>query len=259
MLKRPSVQCRRVRYRLRLWRHSYLPLQFLSKFYNRRTDSYGGSFENRARFWVETLEAVKAVVGHEAALRRASRWIRSTAPMASKPLDDGFNFIELVDSKGLVDLWDLNVGDIAEWGEDAGPSRFYKAGHQRNWTDAAKRITKVPVLGVSRETSPTTWRRASSKAGSISRLCSPFDRRSVHAQEDRRGPCTRTSANASAATSASRVGKSAARRMICTQNATANEEYRRGWHPEKFAKTKSTARFSSLAPARGHGVRPRAR
>ena len=33
--------------------HSYLPLQFLSKFYNKRTDKYGGSFENRARFWLE--------------------------------------------------------------------------------------------------------------------------------------------------------------------------------------------------------------
>ena len=27
--------------------------------------------------------------------------------------------------------------------------------------------------------------------------------------------------------------------MICTQNATANEEYRRGWHPEIFTKTAS--------------------
>jgi len=27
--------------------------------------------------------------------------------------------------------------------------------------------------------------------------------------------------------------------MICTQNATAGEEYRRGWHPEKFRKTGS--------------------
>ena len=57
-------------------------------------------------------------------------------------------------ARASLDLWDLNIGDIAEWGEDAGPSRFYKAGHQRNWTDAAKRAAKVPVLGVSRETSP---------------------------------------------------------------------------------------------------------
>src|SRR5262249_55640708 len=27
--------------------------------------------------------------------------------------------------------------------------------------------------------------------------------------------------------------------LYCTQNATAGEEYRRGWHPEKFAKTKN--------------------
>ena len=27
--------------------------------------------------------------------------------------------------------------------------------------------------------------------------------------------------------------------MICTQNATAGEEYRRSWHPEKFEKSKS--------------------
>ena len=39
--------------------HSYLPLQFLSPFYNKRTDGYGGSLKDRARFWIETLEAVR--------------------------------------------------------------------------------------------------------------------------------------------------------------------------------------------------------
>ena len=32
--------------------HSYLPQQFLTPYYNKRTDEYGGSFENRARFCV---------------------------------------------------------------------------------------------------------------------------------------------------------------------------------------------------------------
>ncbi|MDE3208698.1 MAG: dimethylamine dehydrogenase, partial [Pseudomonadota bacterium] len=39
--------------------HSYLPLQFLSPYYNKRKDKYGGSLQNRARFWLETLEKVR--------------------------------------------------------------------------------------------------------------------------------------------------------------------------------------------------------
>src|SRR5258708_36705905 len=48
--------------------HSYLPLQFLSPYYNKRTDKYGGSFENRARFWNETLEQKKTAGGLECAI-----------------------------------------------------------------------------------------------------------------------------------------------------------------------------------------------
>ena len=39
--------------------HSYLPAQFLSPFANRRDDEYGGSLRNRARFWLEVIEAVR--------------------------------------------------------------------------------------------------------------------------------------------------------------------------------------------------------
>ena len=41
--------------------HGYLAHEFLSPLSNRRTDSYGGSFENRIRFLVETTRAVRAV------------------------------------------------------------------------------------------------------------------------------------------------------------------------------------------------------
>src|SRR5438105_11411637 len=42
--------------------HGYLISQFLNSFENRRADEYGGSLENRARFGLEVLRAVKAAV-----------------------------------------------------------------------------------------------------------------------------------------------------------------------------------------------------
>lgn len=41
--------------------HGYLAHQFLSPLSNQRTDRYGGSFENRTRFGLETARAVRAV------------------------------------------------------------------------------------------------------------------------------------------------------------------------------------------------------
>ncbi len=41
--------------------HGYLAQNFLSPWSNQRTDEYGGSAENRARFMLETLQAVRAV------------------------------------------------------------------------------------------------------------------------------------------------------------------------------------------------------
>lgn len=45
--------------------HTYLFSQFLSPYYNRRKDEYGGAIENRSRIICETLEAVRKEVGPE--------------------------------------------------------------------------------------------------------------------------------------------------------------------------------------------------
>ena len=90
--------------------HSYLLTQFLSPFYNKRTDEYGGSLENRARIWLETLEVVREAVGDDCADRRAHR--RRPRPPGSS-VDEALEFVRLADH--LVDLWDVNVGSIAEW------------------------------------------------------------------------------------------------------------------------------------------------
>lgn len=45
--------------------HGFLLSQFLSPAYNRRTDAYGGSIENRSRFLLEVYQAVRKAVGRE--------------------------------------------------------------------------------------------------------------------------------------------------------------------------------------------------
>ena len=43
--------------------HGYLPWQFLSPFYNHRTDRWGGSYENRLRFSLEAMRRIRKRIG----------------------------------------------------------------------------------------------------------------------------------------------------------------------------------------------------
>jgi len=52
--------------------HGYLISQFHAPFENRRTDEYGGSLENRARFGLEVMRAVKTAVGAMPVIYRLS-------------------------------------------------------------------------------------------------------------------------------------------------------------------------------------------
>ena len=42
--------------------HGWLLNQFLSPYFNKRTDEYGGSLENRCRLAIEVLKSVRAAV-----------------------------------------------------------------------------------------------------------------------------------------------------------------------------------------------------
>jgi len=45
--------------------HGYLLSQFLSPWFNRRSDNYGGTIDNRVRIHVETIRAVRQAVGRD--------------------------------------------------------------------------------------------------------------------------------------------------------------------------------------------------
>ena len=217
--------------------HSYLPQQFLTPYYNKRTDEYGGSLENRARFWRETIEKVKEAVGDDTAIA-----VRLSTDMfigeAGTQLErDAVPFAQMVDH--LVDVWDINVSGIAEWGEDATPSRFYESGRALPWQRRIKEVVTKPVLGVGRWTNPDRMVEAI-KSGALDiiatcrpSIADPFLPKKI---EEGRLDDIRECIGCNICISRWEIGGPP---VICTQNATAGEEYRRGWHPEKFEPAKN--------------------
>ena len=180
---------------------------------------------------------MKKAVGDNCAI--ATRFAIDTlyGPDGVEVGEDGLKFVELVTKEGLVDLWDINVGDIAEWGEDAGPSRFYKANHQAPWVKDVKSVANVPVLGVGRVTSPDDMvaiiqsGQADIIGAARPSISDPFLPNKI---DEGRLEDIRECIGCNMCISRWEIGGPP---MICTQNATAMEEYRRGWHPEKFDKT----------------------
>jgi len=211
--------------------HSYLPMQFLSPFYNHRNDGYGGSFENRARFWLELLEDVRHAVGGDCVI--ANRISVAALGPAGVDLDESLRFIARADD--LVDLWDVNVGSITEWSKDSGSSRYFKEGYQLEWTGGLREATQKPIVGVSRLTSPDlmadivrrgVWDLIGAARPSIA---DPFLPKKIEeGRYDEIRECIGCNVCILKAEALFHLG--------CTQNATAGEEHRRGWHPERFTR-----------------------
>jgi 2,4-dienoyl-CoA reductase-like NADH-dependent reductase (Old Yellow Enzyme family) len=90
--------------------HGYLLHQFLSPKFNHRDDGYGGSLENRMRFGVEVLQAVRAEVGDAAAvgLRLAGDDEQSYGPGLTA--DDCADVAARYEELGLVDFLNVSVG-----------------------------------------------------------------------------------------------------------------------------------------------------
>ncbi len=215
--------------------HSYGPMQFLSPFYNRRTDEYGGSFENRARYWREVLELVREAVGEDCAI--ATRLSVDALGPAGITGDEAVALVAQLDE--LVDVWDVNVSGVANWGDDLGTSRFFREGYQREWTGKIKEHTAKPVVGVGRFTNPDTMveviRSGTYDIIGATRqsIADPFFPRKVdEGQLDDIRECI----GINICVSRWEVGGPP---VICAQNATAGEEYRRGWHPERFDRARN--------------------
>ena len=87
--------------------HGYLGASFLSPLANRRTDQYGGSLENRARFHLEALDAVRAVWPERYPL--TMRLGSDDLHPKGTQFDDAVAAVGMMKEHGL-DLADLSLG-----------------------------------------------------------------------------------------------------------------------------------------------------
>jgi 2,4-dienoyl-CoA reductase-like NADH-dependent reductase (Old Yellow Enzyme family)/thioredoxin reductase len=90
--------------------HSALIEQFLSPFYNKRQDAYGGSPENRLRFALELLEAVRGAVGPEMAV--GFRLNTDELLPGGLGEEECADIVRRLDETGRVDFLDLDIGTM---------------------------------------------------------------------------------------------------------------------------------------------------
>ncbi len=200
---------------------------FMNPMYNRRSDEYGGSFQNRIRLFREILEDTMDEAAGEiaVAVRIAAHDFRAGSPMTY----DGEARDVIAELAEVPDLWDVNV---AGWPRDSGTSRFDQEGAQEKYTAYVKELTSKPVVGVGRFTSPDAMvsqiKRGVMDLIGAARpsIADPFLPNKIR---DGRVEDIRECIGCNICVAADAYSVP----LMCTQNPTISQEWRRGWHPEK--------------------------
>ncbi len=121
--------------------HGWLLQQFLSPSTNKRTDEYGGSVQNRARFALEVLEKVRSVVGPGFPLE-----LRISADEYMEggySFDDIITFAKLVECK--IDLLQVSTGAHHGSFDKTHPSMFMERGVNVHFAQELKKHIEIPV------------------------------------------------------------------------------------------------------------------
>ena len=200
---------------------------FLSRATNHRTDEYGGSLENRARFVNEVVADIRDAVGD-------TMGITLRVSLDETIGDLGFSnaevreFVEM--NRNLPDLWDLAQGT---WEECSGPSRFKEEAAQSALVKGIHELTDKPIVGVGRFTSPDVMAKMI-KTGTLDfigcarpSIADPFLPKKI---EEGRIEDIRECIGCNICV----TGDMTMSISRCTQNPTFMEEWRKGWHPERM-------------------------
>jgi NADPH-dependent 2,4-dienoyl-CoA reductase/sulfur reductase-like enzyme len=128
----------------------YLTGDFLSPYFNRRVDIYGGSLENRLRFLLEQIDSARKNVGDDFPITvrfsideciEGGRGIKESQIIAKRLQEVGVNAIS-------------NSAGIAESGEYLIPPMYMPKGIGIAYAEAIKEVVDIPVIAAGRLSDP---------------------------------------------------------------------------------------------------------
>ena len=125
--------------------HGWLPAQFFAPSINKRTDEFGGSFENRFRFPKMILQNVRRALGVNFAIDMR---ISATEDFdGCAPAEEIIRFIKEVSEEGLIDMVNVSFGGhlAKDKSMDCSPSAFSPDMTFTEYSKAIKDAVKIPV------------------------------------------------------------------------------------------------------------------
>ena len=127
--------------------HGWLFSQFLSPAVNQRTDQYGGSIENRGRFPLSILRAIRKQCGSDFLIEL--RLSGTDHLPRGITIEDTVGFCKLIDGTGLVDLIHISAGHYFSPSRTNEFSTIFRP-HALNvvYAEAVKRAVTIPVAVV---------------------------------------------------------------------------------------------------------------
>lgn len=127
--------------------HGYLIHQFLSPLSNARQDEYGGSFENRSKFLMESIDAVRSEWPSDLPLfvrLSITDWVEG-----GWDLNDSVKLCKILQKRGEVDLVDCSTG-----GNDPRQEIPIHPAYQTEFSQTIKRETGISTASVGLINSP---------------------------------------------------------------------------------------------------------
>ena len=129
--------------------HGYLLASFLSPYTNKRSDQYGGSRENRARFLIEVIQAMRAATTADFAIL-----VRLDAK--EYRMEGGIELADCLVTAQLCEQAGADAIDVSAYGNTAHAIAFTEAplvhepGGFVQFARAVKKVVGIPVIGVGR-------------------------------------------------------------------------------------------------------------